>query len=71
MAQLIEGRAIADKVYAELRSEISSLKERGITPGLAVVLGPLPDDARFQRLGPAIERHKMFPARTKPFGKRT
>jgi len=30
----------------------------------AVVLGPLPDDARFQRLGPAIERHEMFPART-------
>jgi methylenetetrahydrofolate dehydrogenase (NADP+)/methenyltetrahydrofolate cyclohydrolase len=38
MAQLIEGRAIAEKVYAELRSKISSLKERGITPGLAVVL---------------------------------
>jgi diaminopimelate epimerase len=30
----------------------------------AVVLGPLPDDARFQRLGPAIEHHEMFPART-------
>ena len=30
----------------------------------AVVLGPLPDDERFQRLGPAIERHEMFPART-------
>jgi len=30
----------------------------------AIVLGPLPDDARFQRLGPAIERHEMFPART-------
>jgi len=30
----------------------------------AVVLGPLPDEARFQRLGPAIERHEMFPART-------
>jgi diaminopimelate epimerase len=30
----------------------------------AVVLGPLPDDTRFQRLGPAIERHEMFPART-------
>jgi diaminopimelate epimerase len=30
----------------------------------AVVLGPLPDDARFQRLGPALERHEMFPART-------
>jgi diaminopimelate epimerase len=30
----------------------------------AVILGPLPDDARFQRLGPALERHEMFPART-------
>jgi diaminopimelate epimerase len=30
----------------------------------AVVLGPLPDDARFQRLGPAIEHHELFPART-------
>ena len=38
MAQLIEGRAVAEKVYAELRGEISSLKERGVTPGLAVVL---------------------------------
>jgi len=38
MAQLIEGRAVAEKVYAELRGEISSLKERGTSPGLAVVL---------------------------------
>jgi diaminopimelate epimerase len=29
-----------------------------------VALGPLPDTARFQRLGPALERHEMFPART-------
>ena len=29
-----------------------------------VVLGPLPDDDRFQRLGPALERHSMFPDRT-------
>ena len=29
-----------------------------------VVLGPLPDAARFQRLGPALERHSLFPART-------
>jgi methylenetetrahydrofolate dehydrogenase (NADP+) / methenyltetrahydrofolate cyclohydrolase len=38
MAQLIEGRAVAEKVYAELRTEIAELKERGVTPGLAVVL---------------------------------
>jgi diaminopimelate epimerase len=29
-----------------------------------VVLGPLPDAGRFHRLGPAIERHALFPART-------
>jgi diaminopimelate epimerase len=30
----------------------------------AVVLGPLPDDERFRRLGAAIERHPLFPERT-------
>jgi methylenetetrahydrofolate dehydrogenase (NADP+)/methenyltetrahydrofolate cyclohydrolase len=35
---LIEGRVIAEKVYADLRSEIAGLKESGRTPGLAVVL---------------------------------
>jgi diaminopimelate epimerase len=29
-----------------------------------VALGPLPDQARFQWLGPALERHEFFPART-------
>jgi diaminopimelate epimerase len=29
-----------------------------------VVLGPLPDEDRFRRLGPALERHPMFPERT-------
>jgi len=29
-----------------------------------VVLGPLPDSQRFERLGPALERHPMFPDRT-------
>jgi methylenetetrahydrofolate dehydrogenase (NADP+)/methenyltetrahydrofolate cyclohydrolase len=38
MSRLIEGRAIAEKVYAELRGEISALKQAGRTPGLAVVL---------------------------------
>ena len=36
--KLIDGRAIAEKTYAELRNEIAELKSRGITPGLAVVL---------------------------------
>src|SRR6202051_3230960 len=38
MANLIDGRAIAEKVYVDLRREIAELKSRGMTPGLAVVL---------------------------------
>ena len=30
----------------------------------AIVLGPLPDDARFQRLGSTLERHPSFPEGT-------
>jgi diaminopimelate epimerase len=29
-----------------------------------IVLGPLPEDSRFSLLGPALERHPMFPAGT-------
>ena len=35
---MIDGRAIAEKVYVDLRREIAELKARGLTPGLAVVL---------------------------------
>src|SRR5690348_7483952 len=38
MTNLIDGRAIAEKVYVGLRTEISDLKSKGVTPGLAVVL---------------------------------
>src|SRR6266550_710701 len=38
MAKLIDGRAIAEKVYVDLRREIAELKEKDVTPGLAVVL---------------------------------
>jgi methylenetetrahydrofolate dehydrogenase (NADP+)/methenyltetrahydrofolate cyclohydrolase len=38
MARLIDGRAIADKVYVDLRREIAELKANGVIPGLAVVL---------------------------------
>src|SRR3989475_2537440 len=38
MAKLIDGRAIAENVYVDLRREIAALKPKGITPGLAVVL---------------------------------
>jgi len=36
--KLINGRAVAEKIYAELRGEIADLKSRAITPGLAVIL---------------------------------
>jgi diaminopimelate epimerase len=29
-----------------------------------VAIGPLPDEDRFNRLGPALERHEIFPARS-------
>jgi methylenetetrahydrofolate dehydrogenase (NADP+)/methenyltetrahydrofolate cyclohydrolase len=38
MANLIDGRAIAEKVYVDLRREIAALKQRGVTPGLGVIL---------------------------------
>jgi methylenetetrahydrofolate dehydrogenase (NADP+)/methenyltetrahydrofolate cyclohydrolase len=38
MAKLIDGRAIAEEVYVDLRREIAELKSRDLTPGLAVVL---------------------------------
>src|SRR4030081_1097227 len=38
MANLIDGRAVAEKVYVDLRRAIAELKSRGVTPGLAVVL---------------------------------
>jgi methylenetetrahydrofolate dehydrogenase (NADP+)/methenyltetrahydrofolate cyclohydrolase len=38
VSNLIDGRAIAEKVYVDLRSEIAGLKSRGVMPGLAVVL---------------------------------
>src|SRR3954451_8695179 len=43
MANLIDGRAIAENVYRDLRLQIQELKSRGVTPGLAVVL--VGDDA--------------------------
>src|ERR1700686_1293843 len=38
MAKVINGRAIAEKVYVDLRRDIAELTKRGVTPGLAVVL---------------------------------
>ncbi|MBV9009954.1 MAG: bifunctional methylenetetrahydrofolate dehydrogenase/methenyltetrahydrofolate cyclohydrolase FolD [Verrucomicrobia bacterium] len=38
MTNLIDGRAVATKVYAELREQIGNSKAHGATPGLAVLL---------------------------------
>jgi methylenetetrahydrofolate dehydrogenase (NADP+)/methenyltetrahydrofolate cyclohydrolase len=38
VAKLIDGRAIGEKVYVDLRLEIAQLKSKGVMPGLAVVL---------------------------------
>jgi methylenetetrahydrofolate dehydrogenase (NADP+)/methenyltetrahydrofolate cyclohydrolase len=38
MANVIDGREVAEKVYVDLRREIAELKSRGQVPGLAVVL---------------------------------
>src|SRR5260370_21427019 len=38
MGNLIDGRAIAERVYVDLRTQIADLKSKGITPGVAVVL---------------------------------
>src|SRR3954471_7457136 len=38
MTTLIDGKAVAQKVYDRLRGEIAELQGRGGTPGLAVVL---------------------------------
>jgi methylenetetrahydrofolate dehydrogenase (NADP+)/methenyltetrahydrofolate cyclohydrolase len=38
MATIIDGKAIAAKIRAELTAEVADLRTKGITPGLAVVL---------------------------------
>ncbi len=38
MTQIIDGKAVAAEVRAELRPRIAALKERGVVPGLAAVL---------------------------------
>ena len=38
MAKIIDGKAIAAKIRTEITEGVAALKERGVTPGLAVVL---------------------------------
>lgn len=37
-AKLILGKEVSEEIYGELRERIAALKEKGVTPGLAVVL---------------------------------
>jgi len=37
-AKIIDGKAIAQKLRERLKREVDDLKEKGITPGLAVIL---------------------------------
>ena len=47
-AQIIDGKAIAQKVRQEVRQEVIALSSQGIVPGLAVILvGDEPYYARF------------------------
>jgi diaminopimelate epimerase len=41
--------------------ELFDLTVMGFGNPQCVVIGPLPDEDRFRRLGPALERHSLFP----------
>lgn len=38
MARILDGKAVAKEIRAELKERCAAMKERGITPGLAVIL---------------------------------
>ena len=38
MANIIDGKLVSKKVKQEVGDEVSVLKEKGITPGLAVII---------------------------------
>lgn len=72
MAEIIDGKAIAAKTRAGIAEEVKKLKEKGITPGLAVVLvGDDPASRVYvamkekacQELGMFSDEHKL-PAET-------
>jgi len=52
------------QVTASAAGESLSLAVMDFGNPQCVVLGALPDPARFERLGPALEHHALFPART-------
>jgi methylenetetrahydrofolate dehydrogenase (NADP+) / methenyltetrahydrofolate cyclohydrolase len=71
MADIIDGKKIAEELFDELRERIATLRERGTPPGLAVILvGDDPASATYVRLKGRDARklgieevtHKMPPA---------
>ena len=38
MAQIIDGKKVSDEVKARVADEVAALKEKGVTPGLAVII---------------------------------
>ena len=48
-AQIIDGKAIAETIRAEIRAEVESLAARGITPGVATILVGDDGGAQFYR----------------------
>ena len=38
MAKLIDGKVISAAVKSEVAAEVAALKEKGVTPGLAVII---------------------------------
>ena len=72
-AELIDGKAIAAAMRAELKTQIDALAERGVVPGLAVILvGDDPASASYVRakekacgeLGMASFNHTLAPETT-------
>ncbi len=61
-ASIIKGSEIAEQIREELRADIAALKEKGITPGLAVVLvGEDPASQSYVRMkGKACEDLGLF-----------
>lgn len=71
-AQLIDGKAIAEQIHAETKAEVDRLKQRGVTPGIALVrVGEDPASIVYvgakakacERLGIYSENH-ILPAHT-------
>src|SRR3954469_23280343 len=51
MAEIIDGRAIAKEIRAELKDRVAVLRDKGVQPGLAVILvGEDPASATYVRL---------------------